>query len=300
MASELDEPLAQFLQSCEQRGSRHTNAAYSRDLDRFRAFAEMQGVMQWSQVHRRQVRDYLTLRHRGGLSARSIHRIRAAIRSFFDFLVKRGVVPVNPAHSVRAPKLSRALPRTLDADQVSGLLAPPPDDDLETRDVAMLELFYSSGLRLSELVRLNLADVDLGTGWVLVREGKGRKTRYVPLGRQAVDALKTWLSVRQGYAGDTEPALFLSQRGCRIAARTVQARLLRWQCRKGFEQHVHPHMLRHSFASHLLESGGDLRAVQEMLGHANLATTQIYTHLEFQHLAAVYDRTHPRARKRDS
>ncbi len=290
--------LEQFVLSCEQRGSRHTRAAYARDLQQFRAFAEREGIGHWGDVQRHHVRAYLALRHREGLSARSLHRELAALRSFFDFLSKRGDVPANPARSVRAPKLSQVLPRTLDADQVAGLLAPPPADDLEVRDAAMWELFYSSGLRLSELVRLDLADVELRAGWVLVREGKGRKSRYVPLGRFAIDALNRWLPARTAWVGAAESAVFVSRRGQRIAPRTVQARLLRWQCQKGFEQHVHPHMLRHSFASHVLESGGDLRAVQEMLGHANLSTTQIYTHLDFQHLAAVYDKAHPRAKKR--
>lgn len=298
MAIEPAAAVEQFVLSCGQRGSTHTKAAYSRDLRRFQSFSEAENIGHWGEVQRHHVRAYLASRHREGLSARSIHRELAAIRSFFDFLLKRGDVPVNAARSVRAPKLSRVLPRTLDADQVAGLLTPPPADDLEVRDAAMWELFYSSGLRLSELVHLNLADIDLRAGWVLVREGKGRKSRYVPLGRFAADALNQWLAVRVGFVGDTESAVFVSQRGQRIAPRTVQSRLLRWQCHKGFEQHVHPHMLRHSFASHLLESGGDLRAVQEMLGHANLSTTQIYTHLEFQHLAAVYDKAHPRAKKR--
>lgn len=300
MATELSGPLDQFLQHCEQRGSRHTKSAYSSDLDQFRAFVEAEGVRDWGEVQRGQVRAYLALRHRDGLSSRSIHRQLAAIRSFFDFLIKGGAMSVNAARSVRAPKLSRTLPRTLDADEVSALLAPSPADHLETRDLAMWELFYSSGLRLSELVHLDLADIDTDSGWVWVREGKGRKSRYVPLGRLAIDSLNQWFSVRKTYARDTEVAVFVSRRGYRIAPRTVQARLLHWQCQKGFDQHVHPHMLRHSFASHLLESGGDLRAVQEMLGHANLSTTQIYTHLEFQHLAAVYDNTHPRAKKRTS
>lgn len=298
MVSELSEPLEQFISSCEQRGSKHTRSAYASDLEQFRAFAVSREISRWSGVQRDDVRAYLAFRHRAGLSSRSIHRQLSAIRSFFDFLCKRGVVQANPARAVRAPRLSRSLPHTLDADQVSSLLAPDPSDDLELRDLAMLELFYSSGLRLSELVQLDLGDVDLNAGWVLVREGKGRKSRYVPLGRYAVEALRRWLAARVGFADAAEAAVFVSQRGRRIAPRTVQARVLRWQCSKGFAEHVHPHMLRHSFASHLLESGGDLRAVQEMLGHANLATTQIYTHLDFQHLAAVYDKTHPRAKKR--
>lgn len=300
MEVELLGPLEEFVRSCGQRGSLHTEAAYARDLRQFGIFCEGEGIHQWAEVQRHQVRGYLAARHRAGLSSRSVHRELAAIRSFFDFLVRRGELPLNPARSVRAPKLSRALPHTLDADQVNGLLASPPADDLEARDLAMWELFYSSGLRLSELVKLDLPDIDHRTGWVIVREGKGRKSRYVPLGRFAIEALNRWLAVRSGFVGAEESAVFVSRLGQRIAPRTVQSRLLRWQCHKGFDRHVHPHMLRHSFASHLLESGGDLRAVQEMLGHANLSTTQIYTHLDFQHLASVYDQAHPRARKRDT
>jgi len=299
MEPEVLDSLNRFLEGCERRGSPHTQKAYARDLEQFRHFCESQTIERWADVMSHHVRSHLSARHRQGLSARSLHRELAAVRSFFDFLMKRGELAENPARAVRAPKLSRKLPRTLDVDQVAGLLAAAPADDLEARDLAMWELFYSSGLRLSELVKLDLADVDRPNGWVLVREGKGRKSRYVPLGRCAVEALAHWLGARAAYAADGEAAVFVSRRGGRIAGRTVQARLYSWQCRKAIDQHVHPHMLRHSFASHLLESGGDLRAVQEMLGHANLSTTQIYTHLDFQHLASVYDKAHPRAKKRE-
>jgi integrase/recombinase XerC len=186
----------------------------------------------------------------------------------------------------------------LDADQMTGLLEGELDSELEIRDVAMWELFYSSGLRLSELVLLELQDLDLNDGTVLIRYGKGQKSRIVPVGRCACAALDHWLVLRPHYARAGEKAVFVSKRGGRIAGRTVQLRLNRWQNKLGLREHVHPHMLRHSFASHILESSGDLRAVQELLGHANLSTTQIYTHLDFQHLAAVYDRSHPRAKKR--
>jgi integrase/recombinase XerC len=181
---------------------------------------------------------------------------------------------------------------------MTGLLEAPPGDVLELRDIAMWELFYSSGLRLSELTQLDLVDLDLSAGGVLIRHGKGEKSRHVPVGRCAIRALEAWLAQRAAFAGAEERAVFLSRRGTRIAPRTVQSRLERWQRKLGLPEHVHPHMLRHSFASHLLESSGDLRAVQELLGHANLGTTQVYTHLDFQHLASVYDQAHPRARKR--
>jgi integrase/recombinase XerC len=297
MNAELGGSVRDFLQSCEQRGSALTKRAYGRDLDRFGRHVEELGIEHWADVQRSHVRDYLALRHRDGLSSRSLHRELAAVRSFFAFLARRGVVTGNPARSVRAPKLTRGLPRTLDADQLSGLLAASPHDDLEVRDKAMWELLYSSGLRLSELTNLDLADLDLASGWVSVREGKGRKSRYVPVGRCAIDALGSWLQFRAQFAEAGEPAVFVSRTGSRISRRSVQVRLARWRVSKGFDRHIHPHMLRHSFASHLLESGSDLRAVQEMLGHANLSTTQVYTHLDFQHLAAVYDKAHPRAKK---
>lgn len=297
MNAELGSAVRDFLQSCEQRGSALTKRAYGLDLDRFGRFIEELGLARWDEVQRFHVRDYLAARHRDGLSARSLHRELAAVRSFFTFMARRGVVAGNPARSVRAPKLTRGLPRALDADEVSGLLAASPHDDLELRDRAMWELLYSSGLRLSELTHLDLRDLDLVSGWVSVREGKGRKSRYVPVGRCAIDALGSWLKLRAQFAESAQPALFVSRTGNRISQRTVQARLARWRISKGFDRHLHPHMLRHSFASHLLESGSDLRAVQEMLGHAKLSTTQVYTHLDFQHLAAVYDKSHPRAKK---
>jgi integrase/recombinase XerC len=297
METEALDSVQVFLERCEQRGSTHTRAAYTRDLAQFRHFCEALGLTRWTEVGRGHVKAFIADRHRAGLMPRSLHRKLAAIRSFFDFLTRRGEVAQNPARSVRAPKLAHSLPRLLDVDQVSGLLGAPAVDELEERDLAMWELFYSSGLRLSELVKLDLKDVDRAQGWVLVREGKGRKSRYVPLGRYANEAIGRWLTRRAAYVAEGEAALFVSRRGWRIAARTVQTRLKRWQLHKAGDQPVHPHMLRHSFASHVLESGGDLRAVQEMLGHANLSTTQIYTHLDFQRLAAVYDQAHPRARK---
>jgi integrase/recombinase XerC len=201
---------------------------------------------------------------------------------------------------LKAPKAPRKLPKLLDVDQMGGMLDVEVDDELETRDLAIWELFYSSGLRLSELTCLDLGDLDLDAGMVWVHLGKGRKSRHLPVGSRAIEALQRWLPLRAGIAKAGESAMFVSCRGTRIAQRTVQLRLDRWQIKLGLPEDVHPHMLRHSFASHVLESSGDLRAVQELLGHADLGTTQIYTHLDFQHLAAVYDRTHPRARKRDS
>jgi integrase/recombinase XerC len=214
-----------------------------------------------------------------------------------NFLVETGELKANPAVHVQAPKPSRRLPATLDADQVASLLAIEGDEPLTVRDRAILELFYSSGLRLAELVSLNLGDVDAHDRTVRVT-GKGSKTRIVPVGRHALEALAAWLKVRPELAPHGEAALFVSRNGRRISHRAVQERVSHWARRQSAVTGVHPHMLRHSFATHVLESSGDLRAVQEMLGHASLSTTQVYTHLDFQHLAHVYDQAHPRAKKR--
>lgn len=300
MREEADRQLAAFLDTLrfQQRASPHTLEGYGHDLARLKAFCAERGLQAWTELASAHIREHIARRHRDKIGSRSLQRELSAIRGFFDFLVKRGEAGQNPARGVRAPKAPRRLPRLLDVDQMAGMLDVPPEDPLELRDLAIWELFYSSGLRLAELTGLDLPDLDLPAGMVLVREGKGRKSRHVPVGRCALEAVRRWLAVRAGYAGAGEPALFVSRLGGRLAPRTVQARLERWWKKLGLPEHVHPHMLRHSFASHLLESSGDLRAVQELLGHANLGTTQVYTHLDFQHLASVYDRAHPRARKR--
>jgi integrase/recombinase XerC len=300
MLDEAERQLTAFLDTLrfQRLVSPHTLAGYARDLERLKRFCESRGIQTWEQLSSAQVREYIAGRHRDGLKSRSLQRELSAIRGFFDFLVKRRESAQNPARGVRAPKAPHTLPKPLDVDQMAGFLEAAPEDDLEIRDIAMWELFYSSGVRLSELTGLDLADLDLSEGMAVIRQGKGQKSRHVPVGRHAAEALARWLALRGAYAGAEEPALFVSRRGGRIAARTVQARLERWQMKLGLPERLHPHRLRHSFASHLLESSGDLRAVQELLGHANLATTQIYTHLDFQHLASVYDRAHPRAKKR--
>lgn len=280
----------------QQRVSPCTLDAYARDLRQLEGFCIEREIPTWKELQAADLRDHVAHRHRHGLGSRSLQRTLSALRGFFDFLIAQGDLDGNPATGLRAPKAPRTLPKLLDVDQMVGLLESTPDDALELRDVAMWELFYSSGLRLSELTSLDVIDLDLAGGSVLVRQGKGRKSRHVPVGECAKKALDRWLSIRDKMQGHQEPALFISRRGDRIAPRTVQARLERWQKKQGIPERLHPHMLRHSFASHLLESSGDLRAVQELLGHANLSTTQVYTHLDFQHLAAVYDRTHPRAR----
>lgn len=281
----------------QQRMSPRTVSAYQRDLLHFREFLEKNDIPGWAAVDSRLLRSYVAERHRQGLGSRSLQRELSAIRGFFDGLIREGMLDINPAQSVRAPKSPKTLPNVLDVDAMVGLLEASPEDPHEIRDVAMWELFYSSGLRLSELVGLDLQDIDFREGSLVVREGKGGKTRHLPIGRHAREALDAWLHVRSGWPGSELPAVFTSRRGQRISARSVQDRLVRWELKQGAATHVHPHMLRHSFASHLLESSGDLRAVQELLGHANLSTTQVYTHLDYQHLAKVYDQAHPRAKR---
>jgi integrase/recombinase XerC len=212
-------------------------------------------------------------------------------------MLREGLAEHNPATPVRAPKSPRHLPATLDADSIGQLLEIPCDTPLAIRDKAIMELFYSSGLRLSELAGLRWEQLDLASGMVTVT-GKGNRTRMVPVGRMATAALLEWRKNRGAFASFEQPFVFVSQRGNPIATRTIQARIRYWAKRQGIPQNIYPHLLRHSFASHMLESSGDLRAVQELLGHADISTTQIYTHLDFQHLAKVYDKAHPRAKKK--
>lgn len=282
----------------QQRVSTYTIKSYQRDLDHLANYAQHENLTAWDQFQHYHIQAYLAHRHRLGLSSRSLHRELSAIRSFFQFLVKAHGYTLNPAREVHAPKAQKKLPRILDVDQITGLLEIKPQSNLEFRDLAMWELFYSSGLRLSELVNLRMEDLDINDCSLVVIQGKGGKTRILPIGRKALKAINDWLAVRNGLSTPEQSALFVSRHGKRLAARSVQARLQQWCKKLGFPQPVHPHMLRHSFASHLLESSGNLRAVQELLGHSQIATTQIYTHLDFQHLAETYDKSHPRARKR--
>ena len=281
----------------ERRLSPRTIEAYSRDLHGFSAWAAEQGITDWGRLSQQQVRQFIAWRHRHNISAKSLQRELSTLRSLFRYLIREHKVSANPAQGVRAPKVKRKLPSTLDADQLAQLLDHPENDPLARRDFAIMELFYSSGLRLSELTSLDLGQIDMDDAALMVT-GKGSKTRMVPVGRQARQAVRRWMAVRGSLAKADEVALFVSQRGNRLTPRAVQQRLKVWSQRLGLPQQIHPHMLRHSFATHLLESSGDLRAVQELLGHADISTTQIYTHLDFQHLAQVYDRAHPRAKKR--
>ncbi len=295
--------------SDERRCSRRTLESYRQALSKLTAFCTHHAIDDWHALTSHQVRALAATQHRTGLGARSIQHLLSVVRSFCDYLMREDVLQNNPAVGVRAPKAPRKLPKTLDVDQMGRLLEPqknppspqnaiPPDQPpLLVRDLAMLELMYSSGLRLSELTNLQCMDLDLTDAVVRVI-GKGNKTRLVPVGRHAIAALQHWLQHRATLASHDEAALFVGARGARLTPRAVQLRVRQWAATHGSGGHIHPHMLRHSFASHLLESSGDLRAVQELLGHADLSTTQIYTHLDFQHLATVYDSAHPRAKKR--
>ena len=296
-ARELAAHYLTYLQN-ERRASPRTLSAYRRDLERLAGFCASQGLQNWPDVDPAIARRWLSRLHQKGLSGTSIQRILSAARSFFRWLARERQVAVNPFDALRAPRRPRKLPQTLDVDSVQQLVSLADDSPLAVRDRAILELFYSSGLRLSELAGLDLVDLDLASGEARVT-GKGAKTRIVPVGRYAREALRGWLVARRELAAAGELAVFVSQRGGRLGVRSIQQRLHHWALRQGLDRHVHPHMLRHSFASHLLESSGDLRAVQELLGHRNIATTQIYTHLDFQHLARVYDQAHPRARRKD-
>ena len=275
----------------------HTRKAYAGDLAFFLDYCSQLEVGKWQDVDGRQVRGYITQRHRQGTGGRSLRRNLSSIRAFYRYLLAAGEVTNNPAEGISAPKSEKRLPKTLDVDQTSRLVEIKGDKALTLRDRAILELMYSSGLRLAECVSLDIYSVDIRDGLVTVT-GKGNKTRKVPVGNYALDAVGAWLKVRPQLAALDETALFVSTRGRRISARSVQQRLRHWALKQGLDTNVHPHMLRHSFATHLLESSGDLRAVQELLGHADISTTQVYTSLDFQHLASVYDQTHPRARKK--
>lgn len=292
---ELEARLEAYLESLQGRSPR-TVEAYGRDLRAFAVDCRRQGIDDWNAVDDHAVRRYIAARHRDGAHGHSLSRVLSALRGLFRYLAARGLVRANPAESVRAPKSARRLPRALDVDQMGTLLEQGGSTPLALRDRAMWETLYSCGLRVSELTGLDCADVDLAAGEARVL-GKGRKERLVPVGRHARAHLATWLEARASLAGDDEPALFVSRSGRRLTPRSVQQRLRAWALRSGLDARIHPHMLRHSFASHLLESSGDLRAVQELLGHSNIATTQVYTHLDFQHLAKVYDTAHPRARR---
>ncbi|MDH3353640.1 MAG: tyrosine recombinase XerC [Chromatiales bacterium] len=350
MESGAEEFVEQFLTQLlqQRRYSPHTINNYRRDIAQLNRFCGERNILHWRQLKHPLIRNFVIWRHQQGVSGRTLQRELSALRSFFRFLITQDVLNHNPAQGVRAPKGDKRLPKNLDIEQTEQLLKINQNDPLSLRDIAIMELFYSSGLRLSELVSLNLNSIDQQSASVTVI-GKGSKERLVPVGSKALEAINRWLAVRHqllkkgSLHGDTnftkgmdggsgnvqgstnlagamdggsddvqgstnfvgamdggsdEKALFLSNRGQRLSSRAIQLRIKQWAAHQGLDIPVHPHMLRHSFASHILESSSDLRAVQELLGHADIATTQIYTHLDFQHLAKVYDRAHPRAHKR--
>ncbi len=297
--AQLDQHITEFLDYLrdQRRVSPHTLSNYQRDLKKLQSYCNENALTEWHVVRNNHIRSFIAKLRRNNLSPRSIQRTLSTIRSFYNYLQREELAKINPANDVSAPKQQRKLPGLLDVDQTAQLLNIKSNEPLDIRDSAMMELIYSSGLRISEMTNLDLINIDLKDQTVRVI-GKGNKERIVPIGRYAVAALQTWLTTRQTMATENEAALFTNNRGKRISQRMVQLRMKAWAIKQGLSNNLHPHMLRHSFASHLLESSGDLRAVQELLGHADISTTQIYTHVDFQHLAAVYDKAHPRAKKR--
>jgi len=301
---QLVKPIERFLRyiTSERQLSLHTARNYRRHLTLFAEQMLTLPITEWRALDAAQVRKLAALNHKLGLSPRSLATKLSALRSFCDYLVLQGDLTANPAKGVSAPRQHKALPKNLDVDEINQLLSvsntvDADDPFLVLRDKAMMELMYSAGLRLDELVNLDLTDVKLREKTMRVI-GKGNKQRQLPIGSIAITALQAWLAVRSEYADNAQPALFVSQLRRRISHRSVQSRMAKWGQQQTLTSHVHPHKLRHSFATHMLESSGDLRAVQELLGHANISTTQIYTSLDFQHLAKVYDAAHPRAKKK--
>ena len=273
-----------------------TRENYARDITQLIKLADSTALNALQNIH---IRRFIATLHSKGLGGKSIARMLSSWRGFFEFLVNRKGFSNNPVIGLRAPKSPKALPQALSIEQAIKLVNIQGDDILSIRDHAILELFYSSGLRLSEVVNLNIDALDFIEGTVEVT-GKGEKTRIVPMGSHAIEAMQKWLQIRSTIS-KTDAAskpVFIGLQGRRISQRNIQYRLKEWSIKQGINSSVHPHMLRHSFASHVLQSSGDLRAVQEMLGHANISTTQVYTHLDFQHLSKTYDLAHPRARKK--
>ncbi|MDN5865190.1 MAG: tyrosine recombinase XerC [Gammaproteobacteria bacterium] len=299
MSPDADQARQRFLDhlALERRLSPLTTSDYRQDLAALADWCDHHEIDAWQKLGGPELTAFLADEHRRGLAASTLARRLAAVRAFARWGLKRAVFLRDPAAGIRAPKLSRRLPATLDVDEAARLVAIEPTSPLACRDRALLELLYSSGLRLAEIAALDVGDLDLTQGLVRVT-GKGSKTRIVPVGKAACEALRAWLKARMPMAAPEETALFISRRGTRLARRSIEARVSCWGERSGLERRIHPHLLRHAFATHVLESSGDLRAVQEMLGHASISTTQIYTHLDFQHLARTYDDAHPRARRK--
>ncbi len=295
----MQQDVDQYLHTLaiERRLSEHTINAYRRDIRKLIEFADQYSLILWQGLNSKEARRFAAKIHANGMHPKSIQRVLSACRSLCHYLVEKRLLSLNPFIDLRAPKAPKSLPKTLTAEQLSQLIEIQIDDPLSFRDHAFMELFYSSGLRLSELCHLNLNDLMFDQALVRVT-GKGNKTRDVPIGRMALKAIQNWLLERNKLALKDFDAVFVSKWGRRISPRSIQLRLKYWAKRQGLDVNITPHMLRHSFASHMLESSGELRSVQELLGHANISTTQIYTHLDFQHLAKVYDKSHPRAKKK--
>lgn len=291
-ASQVEAWLASLVS--ERHASPHTVAGYRRDLAKLLRYMEAGQLARFESLDANRMRTFIAAEHRAGLAPKSLQRLLSSCRSLFRRLHREGLMTHDPLLGVRGPKVRRKLPQVLDVDEAGALVESDSGGKLAVRDRAMLELFYSSGLRLSELVGLRWLDLDLEGGEVRVL-GKGGRTRIVPVGRHAVAALRA-LGAERGTAPDSP--VFRGRGSAPISPRTIQLRMNTLALQQGIPKHIHPHLLRHTFASHMLESSGDLRAVQELLGHADIATTQIYTHLDFQHLAKVYDAAHPRARRK--
>ncbi len=292
----LEPPLNIFLLQLSDL-SENTRSAYQRDIESLITFLNLHNLTSWHDVGIAEIRRFIATRHRQGVSGRSLQRNLSSIRRFFNYLINEGFHISNPADVIKAPKSPRKLPKVLNVDETNTLLEIKADDPTSIRDLAMMELMYSSGLRVSELAGLDMTVLDLANAQIQVL-GKGNKQRLAPVGTKAISALKGWLKHREKFTKDENDAVFLNRNGKRISVRSIQQRFRHWGVKQDLKSSLHPHMLRHSFASHILESSGDLRAVQELLGHADISTTQVYTHLDFQRLAQVYDQAHPRARKK--
>jgi len=284
-----------FLQS-EKQFSQHTVKAYQRDISRFMSFCDSQSIACWDEVDEQHIRQFVSQVHRQGLGGKSIQRMLSALRRLFRYLQANRLMRNNPAAHVQAPRSEHKLPDVMHHQQIDQLLFTESDEPLVVRDHAMLELLYGCGLRLAELISLNLSDINWQSSYLAVM-GKGRKERHCPFGKQATKMLKKWVKCRELLVKEGENAVFVNNKGLRLSAAGIRSRIRKLSLEKGISQRVYPHLMRHSFASHMLESSQDLRAVQELLGHAHLKTTQIYTHLDFQQLAKTYDSAHPRAHK---
>lgn len=299
LSAQLQAPLNRFYEylRSEKGLSLHTQRNYKQQLDTMAQHLMQMGVHQWQQVDAGWVRQLASKGMRDGMKASSLATRLSSLRSFFDFLMLRGEMSANPAKGVSAPRKQRPLPKNLDVDEIGQLLDVTDDDPLAIRDRAMMELMYGAGLRLAEMVSVDVRDISLRSGELRV-VGKGDKERKVPFSGMAQEWVEKWLKIRSTLAKPEESALFVSKLGVRISHRSVQKRMAEWGQKQAVNSHISPHKLRHSFATHMLESSNNLRAVQELLGHENISTTQIYTHLDFQHLAQAYDQAHPRARKK--